>query len=124
MAFKRIALGLSGLSAALAAIAATGRVGILLLFSLIAAALLLVIISALTGIFGGGAEGRRDAAQTVLAILLGRDQPRRTRPSKQKPVNQPASNAQVNAPVVPPEEAQNVKPGGERLSGAVRRYGL
>ncbi len=86
MTFRRITLGLSGLSAGLAATAAFGRMGIWLLFTMIATALLLVVISAFTGIFGGGAEGRRDAAQTVLAILLGRDQPRRTRPRKQKPV--------------------------------------
>jgi hypothetical protein len=72
MGFKRIAARLGGLAASGAALAFAGRIGVFLLFGLIAAALLLVAVIALTGIFGS--EPCKTAAQKVLAILLGRHQ--------------------------------------------------
>jgi hypothetical protein len=72
MSLKHILLSLGGLSAATATIAADGPIGIGLVCGLIALGFSLIATLALTGTFAE--EKRREAAQTVLAILLGREQ--------------------------------------------------
>jgi len=61
--FKQIVSRLAGLSSAVGTVAVSGRIGVLLVFGLIT-------VLALTGTFGP--RDRREAAQAVLAILLGR----------------------------------------------------
>ena len=73
MSPKRTLLKLGGLSTAIWAIAADGTIGIWLVCGLIGLGFRLIAVLALTGTYAG--EERRDAAQTVLAILLGRDHP-------------------------------------------------
>src|SRR6266516_6130106 len=71
---KHTVVRLGGLSSAAGAIAVPGRIGLFLAFSLIALAFILIAVLALTGALG--AQDNRDDAQTVLAILLGRNQSR------------------------------------------------
>jgi hypothetical protein len=73
MHLKHTLLSLGGLSAAGAAIAAGGPIAIGLVCGLIALGFSLIAVLALTGTFAE--DKRRVAAQRVLAILLGRDQP-------------------------------------------------
>jgi len=72
---KHTMLRLGGLSSAAGAIVASGRIGVFFAFGLIALAFILIAFLALTGTFGP--QGRREAAQDVLAILLGRNGPKR-----------------------------------------------
>jgi hypothetical protein len=71
MSLKHTLLSLGGLSAATATIAADGPIGIGLVCGLIALGFGLVATLALTGTFAE--DERREAAQTVLAILFGRE---------------------------------------------------
>lgn len=73
MHIKHTLLSLGGLSAAAATIAAGGPIGIGLVCGLIVLGFSLIAVLALTGTFAD--DQRRVAAQSVLAILLGRDQP-------------------------------------------------
>jgi hypothetical protein len=73
MSPKHILLKLGGLSTAIWAIAADGAIGIWIVCGLIVLGFGLIAVLALTGTYAG--EERREAAQTVLAILLGRDHP-------------------------------------------------
>jgi len=73
MSFKPSLLTLGGLSTAIGTIAVGGPIGVGLVCGLIALAFALIAVLALTGTFAEG--NRREAAQTVLAILLGRDLP-------------------------------------------------
>jgi hypothetical protein len=71
---KHIVLRLGGGLSTAAAIAVIGRPGVFLGFGLIILIFSLIVIVAMTGTFGP--DGRREAAQAVLAILLGRDRHR------------------------------------------------
>jgi hypothetical protein len=74
MSLKHTLLTLGGLCTGTATVAVDGPIGVGLVCGLLALGFGLITILALTGTFGQ--ETRREAAQTVLAILLGRDQPR------------------------------------------------
>lgn len=82
MSLKHTLLNLGGLSAAIATIAADGPIGIGLVCGLIALGFGLIATLALTGTFAD--DKRREAAQTVLAILLGREQSPGVSPARQK----------------------------------------
>ncbi|HEX6521119.1 MAG TPA: hypothetical protein VF070_14100 [Streptosporangiaceae bacterium] len=58
-----------------AGVITAGRIGIFLAFGLLTVIVALIAVLSLTGTFGR--PGTRTAAQTVLAILLGRNQPHR-----------------------------------------------
>jgi hypothetical protein len=94
---KRIVGRIVGLSTAVGTIAVSGRIVIFLAFALIA-------ILALTGTFGP--DRYRDAAQAVLAILLGPTPPRATGSPRSKPAARPARAGQV----APPHRSQDRKP--------------
>jgi hypothetical protein len=79
---KRIFWRLTGLSSAVGAVALYGRIVILLTFGLIA-------ILALTGTFGS--QRCQQAAQVVLAILLGRTVPWEARTRQSKLVSRPGT---------------------------------
>lgn len=83
MGLKSAAQNLAGLSSAAAVIAVAGRTGVWIVCGLIALGFSLIATLALTGTFGS--ERSREAAQTVLAILLGRDQPRGVTSTRRKP---------------------------------------
>jgi hypothetical protein len=83
MSLKHTLLSLGSLSAATATIAADGPIGVGLVCGLIALAFSLVAVLALTGTFGR--ETHREDAQTVLAILLGREQSRGAASTGRKP---------------------------------------
>jgi hypothetical protein len=83
MGFKRTLLSTGGLSTAIATIAAGGSIGVCLVCGLLILGFGLIALLAVTGTFGHGECCEN--AQAVLAILLGRDQPRRafsTRPQR------------------------------------------
>ena len=80
---KHAVLHAGGLSSVAAAIAVYGRIGVLLVFGLMAASFILITILALAGTFG--ARDTRKAAQAVLAILLGRNQTQGTNSSPRAP---------------------------------------
>jgi hypothetical protein len=105
MTLKRFALRLGGLSATLAAIVASGPSGIWLVFGLVATYLLLVVVSVLTGIFGE--ECRREAAQTVLALLLGRDQPGEIRARERNAVGQASGDTLAKVREVQPRNPRS-----------------
>jgi hypothetical protein len=71
MSLKHTMLSLGGLSAATATIAADGPIGIWLVCGLIALCFSLIATLALVGTFAE--DKRREAAQAVLTILLGRE---------------------------------------------------
>jgi hypothetical protein len=70
---KHAVLRLGTLSFPVGVIAAYGRIGLYAAFGVIGFVLTLIAVLALAGTFG--APDRRKDAQTVLAILLGRNQP-------------------------------------------------
>lgn len=74
MGLKHVGLSLGLPSVVLAAIAVAGPAAMWLVVGLICVVCILIVVLALTGTFGR--VGRREAAQTVLAILLNRDHPR------------------------------------------------
>lgn len=74
MGLKRTLLSLGGLSTTVATIAVAWQIGVWLMCGLIVLCFSLIALLALTGTFGQ--EKRREDAQIVLAILLGRDQSR------------------------------------------------
>lgn len=76
-------LRLGALSAGAGAIAVSRPIRLFLAFGLIALYFNLVAVLALTGTFG--AQDKREAAQAVLAILLGRNQPRGFDPPRTEP---------------------------------------
>jgi hypothetical protein len=66
-----------------AGVITAGRIGIILAFGLVSVIVALIAVLSLTGTFGR--PGTRTAAQTVLAILLGRNQPQRQRALERHP---------------------------------------
>jgi hypothetical protein len=82
-----------GLSAATGAIAVSGRIGIYLAFALILLVFLLIAVLALTSTFGP--DRYREAAQKVLAIILGRQWPHDTALPHAKPDVQAKQNSPV-----------------------------
>ena len=72
--FKSFAPRLTGLLLTAGAIAACGQIGVCLVVGLIFLLIALIIVLAITGVFGS--DRHKQAAQTVLAILLGRNRPR------------------------------------------------
>jgi hypothetical protein len=73
MTLKRALLGLGGLSTVIGTFAASEPIGLEIVCGLIVLGFSLIAVLALTGTFAG--EKRREAAQIVLAILLGRETP-------------------------------------------------
>jgi hypothetical protein len=67
---KNSVLRLGSFSITVGGVAIAGRIGVLLGLVLIALAFVLITVLALVGTFG--ADRHREAAQKVLAILLGR----------------------------------------------------
>jgi hypothetical protein len=83
MALKRTLLSAGSLGTALATIATGGWIGVCLVCGLLTLGFSLIALLAVTGTFAHGECCQN--AQAVLAILLGRDQPRRaasTRPKR------------------------------------------
>jgi hypothetical protein len=72
--FKSFAPRLTGLLLTAAAISAFGQIGVFLVVGLMFLLIALIIVLAITGVFGS--DRHKQAAQTVLAILLGRNRPR------------------------------------------------
>lgn len=76
MSVRHSLLKLGSLSTAIGTITVGGPLGVGLVCGLIALVFALIAVLALTGTFAE--DKRREAAQTVLAILLGRDRPHST----------------------------------------------
>jgi hypothetical protein len=93
MSLKHLMPRLGGLSSAAVAVIVGGRIGFWLVGGLLALGFALVAFLALTGTFAS--EKTREAAQIVLAILLGRNRP-------------------GVADGTPPKSAINSLPGGSR----------
>lgn len=72
--FKSFAPRITGLLLTAAAITACGQIGVFLVVGLMFLLIALIIVLAITGVFGS--DRHKQAAQTVLAILLGRSRPR------------------------------------------------
>jgi hypothetical protein len=83
---KNTVLRLGGLSIAAGDIVVTGRIGVILGSVLIVLAFTLIAVLALTGTFG--TDSRRQDAQAVLAILLGRTWPLEAVSPPSNPVSQ------------------------------------
>lgn len=77
--FKSFAPRLTGLLITAAAITACGQTGAFLVVGLMFLLISLIIVLAITGVFGP--DRHKQAAQTVLAILLGRNRPRDVDPA-------------------------------------------
>jgi hypothetical protein len=73
MSLKHLVPRLGGLSSAAVAVIVGGRIGFWLVGGLLALGFVLVAFLALTGTFA--CDKTREAAQIVLAILLGRNRP-------------------------------------------------
>src|SRR5260370_37702766 len=73
MSLKHTLLKFGGLSTVIGTVAVDGPIGVELVCGLVALGFCLVAVLDLTGTFAE--DKRREAAQTVLAILLGRDRP-------------------------------------------------
>lgn len=84
MALKRTLLSTGGLGTAIATIATGGWIGVCLVCGLLTLGFSLIALLAVTGTFAHGECCRN--AQVVLAILLGRDQPRGAASSRPKRV--------------------------------------
>jgi hypothetical protein len=67
--FKSFAPRITGLLVTAAAITACGQIGVFLVAGLMFLLIALIIVLAITGVFGS--DRHKQAAQTVLAILLG-----------------------------------------------------
>jgi hypothetical protein len=87
---RHTAIRVTGVSVAIAAIASTGPIGLYLVCGLIYISLGLIITVALVGVFGD--RDQRNAAQNVLAQLLGREPPRNPTPPPDKPTLQGGSS--------------------------------
>ena len=89
-ALRHTAIRVTGVSVAIAAIASTGPIGLYLACGLIYISLGLIITVALVGVFGD--RDQRNAAQNVLAQLLGREPPRNPDPPPGMPPLQGGSS--------------------------------